>query len=105
MKEFKVPPIRNGTVIDHLPAGQALRVLQELGIPRPNSSSVVSVAMNVNTKSAARLKDIIKLEDRELDESELVQLGRIAPGATVNIIRNFELARKQRVGTRTATTN
>lgn len=97
MKEFKVPPICNGTVIDHIPAGQALHILQELGIPRPHSSSTVSVAMNVPTKSAAKLKDIIKVEDRELDSGELERLAQLAPGATVNVIRNYELAKKQRI--------
>ena len=31
MEELKVAPIRNGTVIDHITAGQALNVLKILG--------------------------------------------------------------------------
>ena len=31
MKEIKVAPIRNGTVIDHITAGQSLNVLKILG--------------------------------------------------------------------------
>ena len=33
MKELKVTPIKNGTVIDHIPPGFALKVLHVLNIP------------------------------------------------------------------------
>ena len=48
-KELKVPLIKNGTVIDHITAGNAVKVLHILGIPK-SSSSTVSVAMNVKSK-------------------------------------------------------
>jgi aspartate carbamoyltransferase regulatory subunit len=32
--KLRVTPIGNGTVIDHIPAGQALNVLKILGIDR-----------------------------------------------------------------------
>ena len=32
MRELRVTPIKNGTVIDHIPAGMALKVLKILGI-------------------------------------------------------------------------
>ena len=34
MKEFKVTPIRNGTVIDHIDCGMALKVLRIIGSGR-----------------------------------------------------------------------
>ena len=46
MKELKIQTIKNGTVIDHITAGNAVKVLHILGIPK-TSSSTVSVAMNV----------------------------------------------------------
>ena len=65
----RVTAIRNGTVIDHIPNGQALRVLEMLGIS--GSTSVpVSLVMNVPSKKMGS-KDIIKVEDRELNQSEL----------------------------------
>ena len=42
----RVTAIRNGTVIDHIPSGQALRVLEMLGIGG-KSSVPVSLVMNV----------------------------------------------------------
>ena len=94
MKELKVTPIKNGTVIDHITAGLALKVLRVLKIPA-SSSSVVSVAMNVNSKYGK--KDIVKVENRELDPKEVDKVALIAPKATINIIRDFEVAKKHKV--------
>jgi hypothetical protein len=54
MKEMKVTPIRNGTVIDHIPAGSALKVLMVLGLPRQGSSSSVTVAMRHRQRFVVR---------------------------------------------------
>ncbi len=94
MKELKIQPIKNGTVIDHITAGNSVKVLHILGIPR-SSSSTVSVAMNV--KSMLGKKDIVKVENRELDPQEVDKISLIAPKATINIIRDFEVSEKYRV--------
>jgi len=94
MKELKIQPIKNGTVIDHITAGNAVKVLHILGIPT-SSSSTVSVAMNVNSKYGK--KDIVKVENRELDPYEVDKIALIAPKATINIIRDYEVAEKHRV--------
>jgi len=94
MKELKIQPIKNGTVIDHITAGNALKVLHILGIPK-SSSSIVSVAMNVNSKYGK--KDIVKVENRELAAHEVNKIALIAPKATINIIRDYEVAEKHRV--------
>ena len=36
-KELKIPRIKNGTVIDHITAGNAVKVLHILGIPSSTS--------------------------------------------------------------------
>jgi aspartate carbamoyltransferase regulatory subunit len=94
MKELKITPIKNGTVIDHITPGCAIKVLHILGIPA-GTSSVVSVAMNVTGKSGK--KDIVKVENRELDPRELNKIALIAPKATINIIRDYEVVKKQNV--------
>ena len=93
-KELKIPQIKNGTVIDHITAGNAVSVLHILGIPK-SSSSVVSVAMNVKSKFGK--KDIVKVENRELDPHEVDRIALIAPKATINIIRGYKVAEKHRV--------
>ncbi len=93
-KELKIPLIKNGTVIDHITAGNAVKVLHILGIP-VSTSSVVSVAMNVKSKFGK--KDIVKVENREIDPQEVDKIALIAPKATINIIRNYNVAKKHKV--------
>ena len=93
-KELKIPRIKDGTVIDHITAGNAVKVLHILNIPR-STSSVVSVAMNVKSKLGK--KDIVKVESREIDPQEVDKIALIAPKATINIIRDYEVAKKHKV--------
>ena len=94
MKKLKITPIKNGTVIDHITPGFAVKVLRILKITE-STSSVVSVAINVKSKIGK--KDIVKVENRELDPKEVDKIALIAPKATINIIRDFEVVDKHRV--------
>ena len=91
----RVAAIRDGTVIDHIPAGRALLVLSMLGVG-PKTHTPVSLVMNVSSPKHGQ-KDIIKIEDRELDQMELDRLALIAGQASVSIIRNFSLSEKRQV--------
>ncbi|MFT4882035.1 MAG: aspartate carbamoyltransferase regulatory subunit [Salinirussus sp.] len=93
--EMRVSKIENGTVIDHITGGQALNVLAILGIDG-TGGDVVSVGINVPSDRLGR-KDVVKVEGRELSQPELDVLSLIAPAATINIIRGYEVADKQRV--------
>ena len=94
-KELRVSKIRNGTVIDHVTGGQALKVLAILGIDGTRGESV-SVGMNVSSNRLGK-KDIVKVEDRELSQDEVDVLSLIAPEATINIVRDYEVVEKLRV--------
>jgi len=94
MKEVKVTPIKDGTVIDHITPGNAVKVLRILKIPE-STTAVVSVAINVTGKKGK--KDIVKIENRELDPKELDKIALIAPKATINIIRDYEVVKKHKV--------
>jgi len=96
MKEFKVTPIRNGTVIDHIECGMALKVLRIIGVSGTNVQSPVSVLMHVPSKKTG-FKDVVKVEDRELDMKEVDKIALISPRATINIIRDFNVAEKFKV--------
>ena len=84
--ELKVKPIENGTVIDHIPANKALQVLKILGLPKEGTN--VTLAMNVS---------IVKFENRELEHTEIDKISLIAPNATINIIRDYEIVAKDQV--------
>ena len=93
--ELRVSKIEDGTVIDHITGGQAVNVLAILGIDG-TSGEEVSVGMNVPSDRLGR-KDVVKVEGRELSQDEVDVLSLIAPAATINIIREFEVAEKHRV--------
>ncbi|MEW5760247.1 MAG: aspartate carbamoyltransferase regulatory subunit [Candidatus Thermoplasmatota archaeon] len=96
MKVLKVTPIKNGTVIDHITSGMALKVLKILGIEREKRTSIVSVAMHVSSKKMGR-KDIVKVEDRELSKEEVDKIALISPKATISIIRDYKVVEKRKV--------
>ena len=91
--ELKVRKIKNGSVIDHIRAGYGLSVLKILGITK-DTNEPVSVAMHVNSPKKGQTKDIVKVENRELKEEEVNKLALIAPRATINIIRDYNVFEK-----------
>jgi len=95
MKELKVQPIKDGTVIDHITAGNALKVLNILGVSK-NPTATVSILMNVRSEKEMK-KDIVKIENRELKPKEVDKVALIAPDATINIIRNYNVEQKHKV--------
>ncbi len=92
---LKINKIHNGTVIDHVPGGMALHVLSILGIDGTGGETV-SVAMNVPSERLDH-KDIVKVEDRELSQTEVDVLSLIAPEATINIIRDYTVIEKHQL--------
>ena len=97
MDEFKIAPIRNGTVIDHISVGQALNVLKILNVNENTVSSTISIGMHVKTSKECMWKDIIKIEDRELDPKTVDKIALIAPNATIAIIRDYVVSEKYKV--------
>lgn len=93
--QMRVSKIRSGTVIDHVTGGQAVNVLAILGIDG-SEGDTVSVGMNVPSDRLGR-KDIVKVEGRELTPAEVDVLSLIAPDATINIVREYEVIDKHRV--------
>lgn len=90
-----ISTIENGTVIDHITAGEALIVLRILGITG-STRECVSVATNVTSKALEK-KDVVKIENRELKAQEVDRIALVAPNATINIIRDFRVIDKKGV--------
>ncbi|MED5475941.1 MAG: aspartate carbamoyltransferase regulatory subunit [Candidatus Neomarinimicrobiota bacterium] len=93
MKQLKVDAIKNGTVIDHIPAGKALNVYEILS---PKTKKVTTIGMNLTSKIHGR-KDLIKIEGLEISTRVVNRISLIAPSATLIIIRNFEIFKKSEV--------
>jgi len=94
-KELRVRKIKNGTVIDHISPGNALNVLKIVGITG-KEGMIISIAMNVPSKKSG-LKDVVKIENRELAPEEINRIALISPNATINIIRDYEVIHKKKV--------
>jgi aspartate carbamoyltransferase regulatory subunit len=92
---LRVSKIKDGTVIDHITAGHALEVLQILGVT-DQVKGVVTVGMNVPSKTLG-LKDMVKIEGRELKSEEVDKIALLAPHASINIIRDYKVVDKQLV--------
>ncbi len=96
MRELKITPIKNGTVIDHIGNGLALEVLKIIGVQSLDKDSTVSVAIHVRSGKLG-WKDIVKVEGVELTARKVNAIALIAPTATISIIRDFKVREKRTV--------
>ena len=89
--KLQVEAIRQGTVIDHIPAGQGVKILERLHLLDSNVS--ITVGFNLPSKAQGR-KDIIKVTDLKFTEQEANQLALFAQGATINVIEEYDVVEK-----------
>ena len=94
-RELRVQKIKDGVVIDHLRAGTALKILEMLGVTG-KEGFIITIAMNVPSQKLGT-KDLIKFEGRYLSPSEVSKIVLIAPRATLNIIKDYQVVRKERL--------
>jgi len=89
----KYHKIEEGITIDHIVPGKALYILRTLGIT-PESGNPMIILMNVKSTKMGK-KDVVKLENVKLDPEEVVaKIKKIAPGVTVDLIKQYEVVRK-----------
>jgi aspartate carbamoyltransferase regulatory subunit len=91
MKERRIPAIKDGTVIDHIPSRDAFRIIrilnpQEFKYP-------INVALNLDSKKMGN-KGMIKIDNRFLTKDEVNKIAILAPNATVSIIKNYKVKQK-----------
>ena len=89
---MNIDSIKNGIVIDHIPAGQSMTLYRLLKLDKLECS--VAIIKNVTSKKMGK-KDIIKI-DSEMDVN-VDLLGFIDPNITVNIIKNGERVEKKQM--------
>ncbi|WP_188013359.1 aspartate carbamoyltransferase regulatory subunit [Photobacterium damselae] len=89
--KLQVEAIKNGSVIDHIPANIGIKVLKLFGMHKANQR--ITVGLNLPS-SALGAKDLIKIENIYITEEQANQLALYAPKATVNQIENYEVVKK-----------
>ncbi len=92
-KGLYLKPIAQGTTIDHLPPGSALKVLRIIG----QGSGAVTVAIRVPSHKMGT-KDLVFVEDKFLSREEIAKVALIARNATINFIKNNEVFKKIKIG-------
>ena len=89
---MNIDPIKNGIVIDHIPAGSGMKLYELLGLSELDCQ--IAVIKNASSTRMGK-KDIIKIaEDIPVN---LDIIGYVAPKVTVDIIRDGELIEKKSV--------
>jgi len=96
VRELKIQPIKNGTVIDHIGNGFALDVLRIIGVQNIDRDSTVSIVLHVRSNKLG-WKDIVKVENMELSPRKVNAIALITPTATISIIRDFKVREKRPV--------
>ncbi|MDR2702424.1 MAG: aspartate carbamoyltransferase regulatory subunit [Spirochaetaceae bacterium] len=89
---LNVDQIKNGVVIDHIKAGQGIRIFNWLGLGKAPYN--VAFVVNANSGRMGR-KDIIKIDNTIAINFDI--LGLIDPNITVNIIENEKITGKIKI--------
>ena len=86
---LNIDKIKNGIVIDHIRAGQGIRIFNWLGLDK--TSCTVAFVVNASSKIMGK-KDIIKIDNVMTVNFDV--LGLIDPNITVNVIENQVITEK-----------
>ena len=86
---LNIEKIKNGIVIDHIKAGQGIRIFNWLGLDK--ASYTVAFVVNASSRDLGR-KDVIKIDNTISINFDL--LGLIDPNITVNIIEEEKITKK-----------
>lgn len=89
---MNIDSIKNGYVIDHIQAGNAMKIYDLLSLNELDCQ--VAIITNAKSKKTGR-KDIIKI-DRDI-EIDLDKLGFIDPNVTVNIVKDNTIVEKRKL--------
>lgn len=91
-KELKVSAIKNGTVIDHIPAKNLFKAIAILQLDKFQTH--MTFGTNLESKKLGS-KSIIKLSDVFFVDKEINKIALVAPEAKLNIIRDYEVVEKK----------
>ena len=94
--ERQVAAIKNGTVIDHIPAEKTYEVVNLLELQKLENP--VTIGYNYPSKKIGK-KGIIKVSDKFFTDEEISRLSVVAPNVVLNVIKDYEVVEKKTVET------
>lgn len=80
-------PIRNGTVIDHIPRGLGIKIRSSVS-GNTEQKYVRHLIEDVDSNRMGGIKDVIAVENGFLGENQMVAICSISPTITINEIRD-----------------
>ncbi|MDD2380720.1 MAG: aspartate carbamoyltransferase regulatory subunit [Mariniphaga sp.] len=90
--KLKVSAIKDGTVIDHIPAQYLFKVISILGLD--NIENQITFGTNLESEKLGS-KAIIKVSDKFFENDEINKIALVAPHAKLNIIRDYDVVEKK----------
>lgn len=90
--KLKVSAIKEGTVIDHIPAKSLFTVISILGLDKIDNQ--ITFGTNLESEKLGA-KAIIKVSNKFFENDEINKISLIAPNAKLNIIRDYEVVEKK----------
>lgn len=94
--ERQVAAIKNGTVIDHIPAEKTYQVVNLLQLETLDTP--VTIGYNYPSNKIGR-KGIIKVSDKFFTDEEISRLSVVAQNVVLNIIHDYEVVEKKTMKT------
>lgn len=91
---LQVAALKNGTVIDHIPADKLFTVVNLLKLQKTEHN--ITIGNNFESQRLGK-KGFIKIADLFFSDEEISRLSVVAPNVRLNIIRNYEVVEKKQV--------
>ncbi len=91
-KILEVSAIKDGTVIDHIPADSLFKVITILGLDKIEGT--ITFGTNLISKKLGK-KGIIKLSGVFFMDKDINRIALVAPEAKLNVIRDYSVVEKK----------
>ena len=90
--KLKVSAIKDGTVIDHIPAQYLFKVISILDLDKVKNQ--ITFGTNLESAKLDR-KAIVKVSNKFFKDDEINKIALVAPHAKLNIIRDYQVVEKR----------
>lgn len=91
-KQLSVSAIKEGTVIDHIPATALFKVVSLLNLERLDT--MITIGNSLGSSKLGK-KGIIKLSKVFFKDEEINRIALVAPCAKLNIIKDYDVVEKR----------
>jgi aspartate carbamoyltransferase regulatory subunit len=88
-----IPKIKLGIVIDHIPAGDGVKILEIISRYEETKEVPITLGINYDSQKMGR-KDLIKLQMEFLSPEIIQHISIVVPGVTIKAIKDYKVYSK-----------